>query len=105
MAMTMTPTTAAAMAAVSHDKAGVGSAVLNSARQVGGSIGIALMGAIVAARSAAALRAGQVQPAAFVQGIRAGFLAAATIALVSAAIGVATLRRHEHTAMAELVGG
>jgi EmrB/QacA subfamily drug resistance transporter len=41
MAMTMTPATAAAMSAVRPDKAGVGSAVLNSDRQVGGSIGIA----------------------------------------------------------------
>jgi EmrB/QacA subfamily drug resistance transporter len=49
MGLTMTPTTAAAMSAVAVDKAGVGSAVLNSARQVGGSLGIAVMGAIVAA--------------------------------------------------------
>ena len=46
--MTMTPVTAAAMSAVAVDKAGVGSAVLNSARQVGGSLGIAVMGSIVA---------------------------------------------------------
>ena len=49
MALTMTPTTAAAMGSVEVDKAGVGSAVLNSMRQVGGSLGIAIMGAIVAA--------------------------------------------------------
>jgi EmrB/QacA subfamily drug resistance transporter len=48
MGMTMTPITAAAMSAVPVDKAGIGSAVLNSARQVGGSLGIAVMGAIVA---------------------------------------------------------
>src|SRR4051794_39859697 len=48
MAATMTPTTAAAMGSVQRDKAGVGSAVLNSSRQVGGSLGIAVMGAIVA---------------------------------------------------------
>src|SRR3954468_10977041 len=48
MGCTMTPVTAAAMSAVAVDKAGVGSAVLNSARQVGGSLGIAVMGAIVA---------------------------------------------------------
>ena len=35
----MTPATAAAMGAVAVDKAGVGSAVLNSSRQVGGSLG------------------------------------------------------------------
>ena len=49
MGSTMTPMTAAAMSAVPVDKAGVGSAVLNSMRQVGGSLGIAVMGAIVAA--------------------------------------------------------
>ena len=36
--------------AVPVDKSGVGSAVLNAMRQVGGSVGIALMGAIVADR-------------------------------------------------------
>ena len=48
MAMTMTPSSAAAMRAVPVEKAGVGSAVLNAFRQVGGSTGIALMGAIMA---------------------------------------------------------
>ena len=105
MAMTMTPATAAAMSAVSHDKAGVGSAVLNSARQVGGSIGIALMGAVVAVRLSAALRGGATQVEAFVEGIQGGFLCAALIAVVSAVIGFTTLRKHEHTAMADLVGG
>jgi EmrB/QacA subfamily drug resistance transporter len=105
MAITMTPATAAALSAVSHDKAGVGSAVMNSARQVGGSIGIALMGAVVAERLSAALRAGATQRAAFMQGIHGGFLVAAAIAVVSAAIGFTTLRKHEHTAIGELVGG
>ena len=48
MALAMTPTTAAAMGSVAVDKAGVGSAVLNSMRQVGGSLGIAVIGAVVA---------------------------------------------------------
>src|SRR4029453_18441312 len=48
MAITMAPTTAAAMGAVPVDKAGVGSAVINSMRQVGGSLGIAIMGTLVA---------------------------------------------------------
>src|SRR5919108_5176287 len=50
MAMVMTPTAAAAVRALPVDKSGVGSAVLNAFRQVGGSIGIALMGAIMAHR-------------------------------------------------------
>src|SRR5690242_11873755 len=48
MAMTMSPMTAAAMGSVPVDKAGVGSGVLNSFRQLGGSLGIAVMGAILA---------------------------------------------------------
>ena len=44
----MAPTTAAAMSSVPVDKAGVGSAVINSMRQVGGSLGIAIMGTLVA---------------------------------------------------------
>ncbi len=54
MSLTMTPVTAAAMGSVPRDKAGVGSAVLNSMRQVGGSLGIAIMGAIVAAAASTA---------------------------------------------------
>jgi hypothetical protein len=47
LGVTLTPTTAAAMSSVPVDKAGVGSAVINSMRQVGGSLGIAIMGAHV----------------------------------------------------------
>ena len=92
MAMTMTPATAAAMSAVRADKAGVGSAVLNSARQVGGSIGIALTGAVVASGLSDALARGEAGPVAFVQGMHGGFLLCAAIALTGSVIAFATLR-------------
>ncbi len=57
MALVMTPAAAAAMSGVPVDKVGVGSAVLNSARQVGGSIGIALIGAIIAHEAGGRLHA------------------------------------------------
>ena len=44
MAITMTPMTAAALSSVPVDKAGVGSGMLNTFRQVGGALGIAVMG-------------------------------------------------------------
>ena len=65
MSLTMTPTTAAAMASVPRDKAGVGSAVLNSMRQVGGSLGIAMMGAIVASRASPTAARGRDPAAAY----------------------------------------
>jgi EmrB/QacA subfamily drug resistance transporter len=95
MALTMTPTTAAAMGAVAVDKAGVGSAVLNSSRQVGGSLGIAVMGALVATQvdpsSPLPLRAEQ-----FVDGYHLALYVASGIALCGAAVAALTVRKHRH---------
>ncbi len=91
MAMTMSPMTSAAMGAVPVDKAGVGSGVINSFRQVGGSLGIALMGAILASY----IPAGVVGVAAaqdFVNGLHAALAVSAGIAFAAAAVAVATVR-------------
>jgi len=91
----MTPTTAAAMGSVATDKAGVGSAVLNSMRQVGGSLGIAVMGAIVASEIHAP--AGTPQAAAgFISGFQHALVVASGIALVGAFLSVATVRKYRH---------
>jgi EmrB/QacA subfamily drug resistance transporter len=123
MPMAMSPTTAAAMATVPVDKAGVGAGVLNSFRQVGGSLGIALLGAIMASQSSsfasnaeAAYRA-KVQKAAalgihlpaptaqqkqavayqaFVHGLHNALLVAAAIALGAAFVGAILVRKRHH---------
>ena len=95
MSLAMTPTTAAAMGSVPVDKAGVGSAVLNSMRQVGGSLGIALMGAIVAA----SVNVPQTDPRAaaqFVDGYHNALHVAAAIAIVGAVVAVLTVRKVAH---------
>jgi hypothetical protein len=95
MALAMTPTTAAAMGSVPVDKAGVGSAVLNSSRQVGGSLGIAVMGAIVASQvSDTAI--GQQRVDDFINGYHLALYVAACIALAGAAVAVATVRKVRH---------
>jgi EmrB/QacA subfamily drug resistance transporter len=95
MAMTMTPTTAAAMGSVPVDKAGVGSAVLNSSRQVGGSLGIAIMGAVVASE----IHVGAGSPLFaqdFVRGYHHGLYVAAAIAFFGALVATATVRKVPH---------
>jgi MFS family permease len=103
MALTMSPMTSAAMASVPIDKAGVGSGVLNSFRQVGGSLGIAVMGAIVA---------GYIDPGAsriaatqqYVDGLKAALIASALIAFAAAVVAVWLVRttpRQEQHAVAE----
>ena len=90
MALTMTPSAAAATRSVPVDKAGVGSAVLNSARQVGGTMGIAIMGAIVAAEAG-----GEVSVDAFMRGFERALLVAAGIALAGAIVAFTLVRPHE----------
>ena len=68
MAITMTPMTAAALSSVPVDKAGVGSGMLNTFRQVGGALGIAVMGAILASGSNSALASGGTRADAFMNG-------------------------------------
>jgi EmrB/QacA subfamily drug resistance transporter len=95
MAIVMTPTTAAAMGSVPVDKAGVGSAVLNSGRQVGGALGIAVMGAIVAAE-VHALPGTPEGTAQFVTGYQHALTVAALIALAGALLSVVTVRKYRH---------
>ena len=109
MAMTMTPTTAAAMGSVPVDKAGVGSAVLNSMRQVGGSLGIAIMGAVVAHVMNAELAKQTPRPEAFTSGFHDGLRLAAAIAFLGAIVGATTLKNvrygDTHTTTTPVVEG
>jgi EmrB/QacA subfamily drug resistance transporter len=94
MATTMTPMTAAALSAVPVDKAGVGSGMLNTFRQVGGSLGIAVMGAILASGSKSALADGATQVEAFMNGLHHALYVAATIAFTGAVVAAVTIRSH-----------
>jgi len=101
MAFTMSPMTSAAMGAVPIDKAGVGSGVLNSFRQVGGSLGIALMGAILASY----VHPGDRSPQDFVDGLHAALFTSALIAFGAAVVAVVMVkpvrRRREAQVAAE----
>jgi EmrB/QacA subfamily drug resistance transporter len=104
MALTMSPMTSVAMASVPIDKAGVGSGVLNSFRQVGGSMGIAVMGAILASYLTAA-PATELARQQFVDGLHAALLVSACITFAGAVVAVALIRTSpavEHAQIAEV---
>jgi EmrB/QacA subfamily drug resistance transporter len=90
MALTMTPGAAAATRSVPVEKAGVGSAVLNAFRQVGGSMGIALIGAIMAHEAG-----GRTTPDAFLDGFERSLLVAAAIAVAGSIVAFVLVRPHE----------
>jgi EmrB/QacA subfamily drug resistance transporter len=99
MGLAMTPTTAAAMGSVPVDKAGVGSAVLNSMRQVGGSLGIAVLGAVIAAYITAEPPDPRLQEQ-FLDGFHVALFVAAGIAFAGAIVAVTTVRKVVHPELA-----
>jgi EmrB/QacA subfamily drug resistance transporter len=100
MALVMTPMTAAALGSVPVEKSGVGSGVLNTFRQVGGALGIAVMGAIVA--SYVDLGEGRPDPSAFIDGFQVALRVSAVFALIGAVVALVTIRKHRHLEAGEL---
>jgi EmrB/QacA subfamily drug resistance transporter len=92
MGITMTPTTAAAMASVPLDAAGVGSAVINSMRQVGGSLGIAIMGTLLASKVNVGQRDPR-YPSQFVDGYHQALYVGAALLFAGAVVSVLTVGR------------
>jgi EmrB/QacA subfamily drug resistance transporter len=96
MALVMTPSAAAAVRALPVDKSGVGSAVLNAFRQVGGSMGIAVIGAIMA-HEVGDLRGPEIfrEKERFVDGFSTALTVAAAIAVVGAVVSFVLVRAHD----------
>ena len=92
MGVAMGPMTTAALSAVSVDEAGVASGVVTTSRQVGGALGIAVMGAIVAAAETVAPTDPRF-PLQFVDGFQHALEAGAAIALVGALLSAVLIRR------------
>jgi len=103
MGLVMTPTTAAAMGSVPVDKAGVGSAVINSMRQVGGSLGIAVMGAVVATQVHTKVPGPRFAEE-FTTGYHDALYVGAAITMSAAVVAVSFVRKVAHPQAAEAVG-
>ena len=101
MSFVMTPMSAAAMGAAPVDKAGVASGVLNTFRQVGVALGIAITGAIVVDRAAAAARGGASPPEAFVHGLTFAMKVSALICFGAAISATVLVRKYRHAEESE----
>ncbi|HXP99110.1 MAG TPA: MFS transporter [Solirubrobacteraceae bacterium] len=87
--ITSTPMAAAVLGAVPPDRAGMASSTVNTARQIGGVFGIAILGSMLPAASGTSDYAEQ-----FISGMHDGLLAAAILALVGAALTATQISRH-----------
>ncbi len=90
IALTMSPMTSAAMNAVAVEKAGIASGVLSMFRMVGGSLGIAVTGAIFQGAAGSSFEAAT--PQQFVNGLSDAMTVSAAVTLIGAVIAVAAIR-------------
>ena len=91
IAMTMSPMTSAAMNAVAVEKAGIASGVLSMFRMVGGSLGVAVTGAIFQA-SVGTANFAQATPQDFVDALSQAMAVSAVVALAGAAFAAVAIR-------------
>ena len=97
IALVMSPMSTAAMNAVSVRKAGIASGILSMMRMIGGTVGVAAIGAIFQARigtiDPAALAAGASQARVeFIDALASAMLLAAAVAALGALVAVLTIR-------------
>ena len=91
IALTMSPMTTAAMNAVPVQKAGIASGVLSMFRMVGGSLGIAITGAIFQG-SVGSSNFSAVTPQKFVDALSSAMTVSAAVALFGALVAVVAIR-------------
>jgi len=103
IAMTMSPMTSAAMNAVPVQKAGIASGVLSMFRMVGGSLGIAVTGAIFQSVSSSRLESAGAQAGAaakaeaFVYALDRAMVVSAFVVLIGVAVGAFAIRAKAKT--------
>ncbi len=88
MAFVMSPMSTAAMNAVAEAKAGIASGVLSMNRMIGGTLGVAAMGAVFQGQAPAGTR----DPATFVHAFASSMWVATAVALLGALIAAALIR-------------
>jgi EmrB/QacA subfamily drug resistance transporter len=104
IALTMSPMTSAAMNAVPVQKAGIASGVLSMFRMVGGSLGIAVTGAIFQG-SVGTSNFSAATPQEFVNALNQAMTVSAAVALFGAAVAALTIRAKRKGLSPEAVEG
>jgi EmrB/QacA subfamily drug resistance transporter len=94
---TMMPLNDAVIGVLPPDRAGAASAVLNTAREVSGLLGVTIVGAILTTRQAASLRGGATPVHAFLSGYQFALLVAAAIVAVGVPLSLYALRATRRT--------
>jgi EmrB/QacA subfamily drug resistance transporter len=86
------PLTASVLGTMPHHRAGVAAGLLNTARQLGGLLGVTVLGVLLTSRQTAELRDGAAPLEAFVSGYRLALVGSAGLMLVGGLVAYLALR-------------
>jgi len=98
------PVTIAAVAGVKDSEAGLASGLINTAQQVGGALGLALLATIANSRTEDVAGGGQPDPSALIEGFQSAFLAGAGIAVLGFFLTLVLIRNGDSRAHVEIGG-
>jgi MFS family permease len=96
--LAITALTTLAMSAARPDDAGLASGLFNTTQQVGGAVGLAVLGTIAAASTGTALAGGAGRAAALTGGFHVAFTVATGLLLAALVLALTVLRRPEPAA-------
>ncbi|MDO8212944.1 MFS transporter [Conexibacter sp. CPCC 206217] len=87
------PLTITAVAGVTHDEAGLASGLINTAQQVGGALGLAVLSSIANSKISSSLGSGTAMPDALTDGFKLAFLVGAGFAVIGVVIALVAVPR------------
>ena len=93
------PVTIAAVSGISDDDSGLASGLINTSQQVGGALGLAILGTIASSRTTDLLASGQGNPAALTEGFQLAFLAGAGFAILGIIATLVLMRDEDSKAI------
>jgi EmrB/QacA subfamily drug resistance transporter len=99
LGMAFVPVTIAAVSGVSKDESGLASGLINTSQQIGGALGLAVLGTIASSKTSDLITIGEGAPAALTEGFQLAFMTGAGFAVIGIVATLLLVRSEDSQAV------